>query len=65
MNNFSFQRRQKAEVSNGIGNFITCLQILCQLSIMVNAGIIYFTSKIYKNLFTGTDTDDIKHIANW
>jgi hypothetical protein len=51
--NLIYMKRYKAEISNGIGNFHQCLSILSQLSIMVSAGILYFTSSIFKNMFTG------------
>mmetsp|Transcript_28020 Transcript_28020/g.42370 ORF Transcript_28020/g.42370 Transcript_28020/m.42370 type:complete len:293 (-) Transcript_28020:820-1698(-) len=36
INNFKYIRRFKPEVSNGIGNWMTCLQTLSQLSIITN-----------------------------
>lgn len=43
-------RKFKAEVSNGIGNWMGCLEQLTQLGIIVNCAMIYFTSKIYKRI---------------
>jgi len=48
--NLVYQKRFKAEISNGIGTFMNCLQIQCQLAIMVNAGVCFFTSTIYRDL---------------
>jgi hypothetical protein len=53
ISNLEYIRRFKAEISNGIGNFMQCLQIICQLAIMVNAGIIYFTSRTYRYILVG------------
>lgn len=57
INNFTYTRRFTPEVSNGIGSFLSCLQILCQISIMVNSGIIYFTSKTIRLHFVQNDPD--------
>ena len=57
-NNLQYQRRFKAEVSNGIGTFLNCLQIMTQLSVMINSGIIYFTSRTIKKWFL----DNEQHI---
>jgi hypothetical protein len=46
--NLEYGRRFRAEVGNGIGAFMDCLDILTKVSIWTNIGGIYFTSKIYK-----------------
>lgn len=51
MSNLTYQRRFKADVSNGIGNWMGCLENLSQLSIIVNCMMIYFTSTTYKEMF--------------
>jgi hypothetical protein len=51
MSNLSFQRRFKAEVSNGIGSWLGALENLTQLSIIINCGMVYFTSATYKQIF--------------
>lgn len=53
INNLKYSRRFKAEYSNGIGTFLNCLSNLCQISLMVNAGIIYFTSRTYRYMIVG------------
>ena len=50
INNLGYSRRFKAEVSNGIGNWLTCLQILTQFSIFTSCACIYFTSRTFRNL---------------
>lgn len=46
-----YSRRFRAEVSYGIGNWMGCLENLCQLGIIINCAGIYFTSKIYHKIF--------------
>ena len=48
VNNMGRIRRFKAEVSDGIGNWLQCIQVLSQLSIMVNCAVVYFTSHYYR-----------------
>lgn len=52
MNNFTYSRRIKAEVSNGIGEFLNCMEILVKLSIISNVGTLFFTSNTMYLLFT-------------
>lgn len=49
--NLKYQRRFKAEVSNGIGNWLRCLEDLTHVSIVINCAMIYFTSHAYKDIF--------------
>ena len=51
MNNFTYIRRFKAEVSNGIGNFMDCFEILTKLSIITNCGTIFYTSRRFRKIF--------------
>ena len=53
MRNLSYVRRFKAEVSNGIGSFMHCFEILTKLSIITNCGTIFFTSRRFRKLFVG------------
>lgn len=48
-----YEKKFKAEVSVGIGNFMGCLEIISTFSIMINAFLICFTSKVFKDWFTG------------
>ena len=50
INNLSYTRRSKPEVSTGIGNWMTCIQILSQFSIITSCACIYFTSKTFRKL---------------
>jgi len=49
--NLEYSRRFRAEVGNGIGAYIDCIDILVKTSIWTNLGCVYFTSKIYRKLF--------------
>ena len=49
--NLKYQRRFKAEVSNGIGSWLGRLETLSNLSIIFNCASIYFTSHVYQGLF--------------
>lgn len=49
--NMKYTRRFKAEVGNGIGSFMDCLEILTRLSIMSNCAMLFWTSKYFKALF--------------
>ena len=51
VSNFKYTRRFKPDVSNGIGNWESCLYQLTQFSIIVNSSIIFFTSKMYYKMF--------------
>jgi len=46
-----YTRRFKAEVGNGIGSFMDCLEILTKISIMSNCAMLFWTSKYFKALF--------------
>ena len=63
--NLIYIKREKAEISNGIGNFEQCINILSQMSFMVSAGIMYFTASTYKNIFTGKLASEVQPIAHW
>ena len=53
IDNFSYERRFKAEISNGIGEFMNCLEILVKFSIISNMGTLFFTSRTMIRLFVG------------
>jgi anoctamin-10 len=57
INNFKYTRRFKAEVGNGIGSFMDCLQILTQLSIISNCALLFWTSKYFHMLFVSKKED--------
>lgn len=59
INNFTYERRIKAEVSNGIGAFMNCLEIIVKFGIISNIGTLFFTSNTIFELFT-TGWYDIK-----
>ena len=52
VDNFAYERRIKAEVSNGIGAFMNCLEIIVRFGIISNIGTLFFTSKTIFDLFT-------------
>jgi hypothetical protein len=51
INNFKYTRRFKAEVGNGIGTFMDCLDILTKISVMSNCALLFWTSKYFHALF--------------
>ena len=51
-------RRFKAEVSDGIGSWMNCLETLAQISIFLNCATLYFTSKVYVQIFVGENHGD-------
>lgn len=53
INGLKYQKKFKAEVSVGIGNFMGCLHIISTFAIMINAFLLCFTSKVFKLYFTG------------
>jgi len=53
INNFTYERRFKAEISNGIGEFMNCLEILVKFSIISNMGTLFFTSRTMIRMFIG------------
>jgi hypothetical protein len=58
-------RRFNAEVSNGIGSWMTCLQTLSQISIYLNCATVYFTSKVYYKLFVQGDEEISAITVGW
>ena len=56
MRNFSYSRRFKAEVSNGIGSFTNCLELLTKLSVITNSLILFFTSHAFQRLLVEIKT---------
>jgi hypothetical protein len=59
VNNFSYARRFKAEVSNGIGSFVSCLEILTKLSVMTNCMTIFFTSSTFQKIYVEGDASSV------
>jgi hypothetical protein len=57
--NLKYYRRFSAEVSDGIGSWVTCLDTLSQISIFLNCATIYFTSKVYVQIFVGSEQGDV------
>jgi hypothetical protein len=67
--NMKYTRRFKAEVGNGIGSFMDCLEILTKISIMSNCAMLFWTSKYFKALFVsvpgpGDATPSFEHISS-
>lgn len=62
IHNLKYMRRFGAEVSNGIGSWMTCLQTLSQISIYLNCATVFFTSKVYYKIFVEGD-DEISAIT--
>lgn len=58
INNFKYTRRFKAEVGNGIGSFMECIEILVQLSVMSNCALLFFTSKYFHLLFVSAKSNE-------
>jgi hypothetical protein len=56
--NFKFSRRFKAEVGNGIGTFMDCLEILTRLSVMFNCALLFWTSRYFRVLFVSVKSDE-------
>jgi len=64
VNNMGRIRRFKAEVSDGIGNWMQAIQILSQLSIIINCAVVYFTSHYYKKMFVWEERDpNVTYVA--
>jgi hypothetical protein len=59
MRNFSYSRRFKAEVSNGIGSFANCLEILTKLSVITNSLILFFTSHAFQRLLVAVEASAV------
>ena len=53
--NLRYFRRFKAEVSDGIGSWMNSLETLSQISIFLNCATLYFTSKVYVQIFVGSN----------
>ena len=65
VHNMIYYRRVKPEVSYGIGNWLTTLEIICQLAIFMNAGIMYFTSSTMPGMFYGVNYERlVKRVQN-
>tara|TARA_B110000285_G_C14992455_1_gene547038 strand:+ start:623 stop:937 length:315 start_codon:yes stop_codon:yes gene_type:complete len=58
INNFKYTRRFKAEVGNGIGTFMDCIEILTQLSVISNCALLFWTSKYFHLLFVSSGEGD-------
>jgi hypothetical protein len=56
--NMKYTRRFKAEVGNGIGSFMDCLEILTKISIMSNCAMLFWTSKYFRALFVSVKPVD-------
>jgi len=50
-NEFKYNRKPVPEISIGLGQYMYMLEFLSHLSIVVNCGIIYFTSRRYREYF--------------
>jgi hypothetical protein len=65
IHNLQYMRRFHAEVSNGIGSWLLCLQTLSQISIYLNCATVYFTSKVYYKLFVQGDDEVSTITVGW
>lgn len=63
MRNLQYQRRFKADFANGIGNWLTCLDNMTQGGIIIVCASVYFTSGIYKKMFTTSQEVDTHLMA--
>lgn len=64
INNFKYTRRFKAEVGNGIGSFMECIEILTQLSVISNCALLFFTSKYFHLLFVSAKIESSNSMTN-
>ena len=60
INNFRYSRRFKAEVGNGIGTYMECIEILTRLSVMSNCALLFWTSKYFRVLFVSSTSEEDK-----
>ena len=60
-----YTRRFKAEVGNGIGSFMDCLEILTKISIMSNCAMLFWTSCYFKALFGSVTKECLKKDENF
>lgn len=65
VSNLKYSRRFEAEVSNGIGSWMICLQTLAQISIFMNCYTVFFTSKIYHKIFVEGDEETKTITVGW
>ena len=57
-NNFEYSKRIFPEISLGIGQFMTMLDILSFCSVIINCGLIFFSSNTYRKLGIYDPKDD-------
>lgn len=57
-------RRQKAEVADGIGAWLSYLELMGTLAIIINMGSLFFTSEVYTVVFSGVDYKDLVRRIN-
>ena len=57
-NNFSYAKRIFPEISLGIGQFMTMLDILTFASVIINCGLIFFSSNTYRKMGIYDPKDD-------
>jgi hypothetical protein len=57
-NNFEYSKRIFPEISLGIGQFMTMLDILSFASVIINCGLIFFSSNTYRKLGVYSPKDD-------
>lgn len=57
-NNFEYSKRIFPEVSLGIGQFMIMIDILSYCSVIVNCGLIFFSSNTYRKMSVWTPDDD-------
>ena len=58
INNFQYSRRFRAEVGNGIGAFMDCIDILVRISIMSNCALLFWTSRYFAEIFVSVGLED-------
>ena len=49
-------RRQKPEVSDDIGNWLYCIEILSMVNVVTNTVLLYFTHKSFRYILVGEDS---------
>lgn len=57
-NNFEYSKRIFPEISLGIGQFMTMLDILSFCSVIINCGLVFFSSNTYRKMGIYDPKDD-------
>jgi hypothetical protein len=58
-NEIKYNKRLFPQISIGIGQFMYMIDFMSHLSIVVNTGIVYFTSQTFRNLFISKEIEKV------